>query len=493
MHWSNLFIPTLREDPAEAAPASQRLLRRAGYVRGAGTYLYLGQRSLSKMAKVVREEMDAIGGQEMRSAAGQDPTYLARELRSHKQLPQVWYQFQGQLESRSFDLTEAPHVRVLDAMRRIFDRCGVPCVAVDAIAGVKFFALLAEGSDAVARAGDYAADPAAAAGAATDLPIPDPEGEFAPEEFFTPHRKTIAEVAEFTGLPETSQMKSLVMAADGQLVLALVRGDHQLSEAKLAHVLDATELRPATPEEIRRHFGADAGSLGPVGVAHIGIIADEALRGRHNMIAGANKNDYHLRHVTPGEDFDAGFADLRRAVEGDLTSGGLLRFENATELGQAYELSPKRAESLGLHVTREAGGEAVPRVGCYSISLDRILSAAAALHCDADGLTLPPEIAPFGLVITPVFIADEMQRRTASDLYAAARVAELDALLDDRDERPGVKFKDADLIGIPYRITLGKKLAQGLVEVVTRRGRTSIDVPVGEAVEFVRNRLAGGS
>ncbi|HEY4362670.1 MAG TPA: YbaK/EbsC family protein [Bryobacteraceae bacterium] len=493
MHWSKLFIPTLREDPAETAPASQRLLRRAGYLRGAGMYLYLGRRSLEKSAAIMREEMDAIGGQELQVPDGQDLMYLARELRSHKQLPQVWYQIQPRFEARSFDGTDGSHGRVLDAMRRIFHRCGVSHVAADAIAGTKFFALLPDGSDLVARAGGYAADPAAASGMAAAPVVLDPEGDLEPEEFFTPHRKTISEVAEFTGLPETSEIKSMVMAADGQLVLALLRGDHQLSEAKLAHALDVTELRPATPGEIRRHFGADAGSLGPVGVKHIAIIADKALRGRRNMIAGANKNDYHLRHVTPGEDFDAVFADLRQAVEGDRTPGGPLRFERAMELGQAVRLSPKRVENLGLHVTGEVGGEAVPHAGCYSIALDRILSAAAAFHCDADGLTLPSEIAPFELVITPVFIADEAQRRTASELYAAARAAGMDPLLDDRDERPGVKFKDADLIGIPYRITLGKKLASGVVEIAIRREKRSVDVPVEEAVEFVRNRLGGNS
>jgi len=494
MYWSKIFIPTLREDPADAAPASQRLLRRAGYLRGAGTQLFLARRSLRKLEQIVREEMDSIGGQEMLAAPGHELLPIARELRSHKQLPQLWYQMQAsQFDACSVDLGDGAYARVKEAVRRVFERCGLPCIAAEAISGTKFFALSAEGVDSAACAGEYAADPAAASAAASAPALPDPEGNLEPEEFFTPQRKTIAEVAEFTGLPETSQMKSLVLAADGELVLALVRGDHQLSQTKLARALDVAELRPATPEEIRRHFGADPGSLGPVGVRNLGIVADEALRGRRNMIAGANKNDHHLRHVTPGEDFDVVFADLRQAQEGDVSPHGVLRFEKAIELGQALELSQKRAESLGLHVTRETGGELVPRVGRYEISLDRILFASAALHCDADGLVMPAAMAPFALVVTPVFVADEAQRRAASELYGAARAAGIDTLLDDRDERPGVKFKDADLIGIPYRITLGKKLAQGVVEVVERRTKISTDVPLGEAVAFVDDRLRKAS
>ena len=284
---------------------------------------------------------------------------------------------------------------------------------------------------------------------------PDPEGDLAPEEFHTPGVKTITQIAAFTGLPATSQIKSIVMAAGGatgeapraEIVLVLLRGDHQLSENKFAAIARTSQIRPATAEQIRASFGADGGSLGPVGIENAGvrILADEALRGRRNMISGANRNDYHLRNVTPGEDFGAGFFDLRQAAEGDrcVSDGGPLTFTTA-------------------RVIREA---------------EDALAVAVEKNCDADGIVLPPSIAPFTVVVTPVHPDRvEAARKIYSDLLAAG----VDTLLDDRDARPGVKFKDADLIGIPYRINVGKKLAEGLVEFVTRSPKSSVDVPVGE-------------
>jgi len=420
MLWSKLFIPTLRDE-------SQPLLARAGYMRGPA-YLYLGQRVIRKMEDLVREEMNALGAQEF--GRGADLLHMARELRSYRQLPQIWRRAE---ESFSFDLTvegrEESYRGHEAAYRRILNRCGL------------------EYSDAGGEPGS---------------PV-DPPGDLAPQEFPTPGQKTIADIAAFTGLPEAAQIKSLVMVADGEPVLALVRGDHQLSQAKCAAVLGASDIRPARADEIRDLFGADAGSLGPVGMTKVRIIADQALRGRRNMIAGANKNDFHLRHVTPGEDFEAEFLDLREKAGGELVR--LLRLS---------------AHSLVLRVTGEDGRDVTLAVGRYSIHLERILAAAGEQHRDADGLALPSSIAPFSVVVTPVH---PTQLEAAYKIYGDLLAAGADALLDDRDLRPGVKFKDADLIGVPCRINIGRKMAEGLVEMVERKSRQLTEVRVESLVE----------
>ncbi len=560
MYWSKLFIPTLREDPAEAEVASHRLLLRAGYIRqlsaGIYSYLYLAQRAILKITQIVREEMDAIGAQEfylpalnpaelwqesgrwdlmgdnmfrLKDRFGRPQclamtheevmTSIARgELRSYKQLPQIWYQIQTKFrdeprpksgllrvrqfimkDSYTFDLTPAgldeSYDKHYQAYCRIFDRCGLDYVVVEAHSGAmggsqshEFMVVSEAGEDFVVRGNNYAANLEKAVSIPKPPAAPDPEGDLTPEEFHTPGRKTIAEVAEFTGLPETSQMKSLVMVADGKPVLVLMRGDHQLSETKFAGVTGAAEVRAAHPEEIREWFGADAGSLGPVGVKNLRILADEALQGRRNMIAGANRNDYHLRHVTPGEDFQAEFFDLRQVTEGDtsVADGGPLTVQKTVEVGHIFKLGYKYSQSMGLRVLDESGKEVTPIMGSYGIGIERILSAAVELYHDKDGIVLPAAIAPFTVVVTPVNFADPAQRNAAGEVYQACKAVGLDALLDDRDERPGVKFKDADLIGIPYRVTIGKKLPQGIVEVADRRSKKSSDVPIAEVAAFVK-------
>jgi prolyl-tRNA synthetase len=304
--------------------------------------------------------------------------------------------------------------------------------------------------------------------------VPDPEGDLAPEEFHTPGQKTIADLSAFTELPETSQMKSVVMVADEKPVLVMLRGDHQLSEAKLRIELSATALRPATAPEIREWFGADAGSLGPVGVRNMPVFADEALRGRRNLICGANQNDYHLRHVTPGEDFEPEY--LKLALAGGSS-------EPAITLAWT-----RRLTRGGLSVTTESGEQTSVSAGTGQIFLDHVLNAAVEQSHDSDGIALAPSIAPFAVVLTPVS-NEESQQRAAIELYDSLLAAGIDTLLDDRDERPGVKFKDADLIGIPYRVTVGKKLARGMVEIRDRRARTSQDVALGETVSFLAGQL----
>jgi prolyl-tRNA synthetase len=569
MRWSHLFIPTLRENPAEAEVVSHQLLLRAGYIRqlsaGIYNYLFLAQRSLRKIQQIIREEMDAIGGQEMLLPAlhpaelwqesgrwdvmgdnmfrikdrfgrllclgmthEENMTAVARgELRSYKQLPQIWYQVQTKFrdeprpksgllrvrqfimkDSYSFDLDKSGLDSAYDkhykAYCRIFDRCGLKYAAVEAHSGSmggsqshEFMVATEAGEDFVVScaATGYAANLEKAVSRPAPPSVPDPEGDLEPEKFHTPDRKTIAEVAEFTGLPETSQMKSLVMMADGKPVLALLRGDHTLSETKFADVTGASDIRPAHPEEIRDAFGADAGSLGPVGVKGLRIIADNALQGRRNMIAGANENDYHLKSVTPGEDFNAEFFDLRQVVQGDtsLETGDPLEVRKSVEIGHIFKLGYKYSEAMGLKVLNETGEEITVIMGSYGIGVERVLCAAVELYADKDGMSLPPSIAPFEVVITPVNYSDAAQRQAADDLVEQCRSAGLDAVLDDRDERPGVKFKDADLVGIPYRITIGKKLGQGIVEVVERRTKQSADVPLTEAAAYVRQRVASAA
>src|SRR2546427_493993 len=433
MRWSQLFIPTLRENPADAEVASHQLLVRAGYIRqlaaGIYNYLFLAQRSLLKITQIVREEMDAIGAQEMLLPAlnpaelwqesgrwdvmgdnmfrlkdrwGRDlclgmtheevMTSIARgELRSYKQLPQIWYQIQTKFrdeprpksgllrvrqfimkDSYTFDMDaaglDAAYEKHYQAYTRIFERCGLQAIAVEAHSGAmggsqshEFMVPSNAGEDLVAICAQcgYHANLEKAVSVPVPPAAPDPAGDLAPEKFHTPGRKTILEVSEFTKLPATSQMKSLVMVANGKPVLAMLRGDHQLSETKFASAVGATEVRPAHPHEIREWFGADAGSLGPVGVKNMPILADTALQGRSNMIAGANEDDHHLRCVTPGEDFSPRFVDLRQAQAGDgcSTCGAALEMTKAIEVGHIFKLGYKYSESMGLRVLNAAGVE----------------------------------------------------------------------------------------------------------------------------------------
>jgi prolyl-tRNA synthetase len=569
MLWSKLFIPTLRENPAEAEVASHQLLLRAGYIRqlaaGIYSYLFLAQRSLLKIQQIVRQEMDAIGAQEMHLPAlnpaevwqesgrwdimgetmfrlkdrfqrdlclgmthEEVMTTIARgELRSYKQLPQIWYQIQTKFrdearpksgllrvrqflmkDSYSFDVDaaglDASYEKHYQAYCRIFDRCGLEYTSVEAHSGAmggsqsrEFMVVSEAGEDFITACGQcgYSANLEKAISHPVPPQASDPTGDLEPDAFHTPGRKTIAEVAKFTNLPETAQMKSLVLVADGKPVLVLLRGDHQLSEPKFAAIVGDPEFRPARPEEIREWFGADAGSLGPVGIRNIPIYADRALEGRRNMIAGANRNDYHLRHVTLGEDFQAELHDLRQVAAGDLCiqCGGVLDVRKTVEIGHIFKLGYKYSESMGLRVLSAEGKEITPIMGSYGIGIERILSAAVELFHDRDGMVLPAAIAPFDVAVTPANNADPMQMEAAEAIYQNCRTLGLDALLDDRDERPGVKFKDADLIGVPYRITIGKKLAGGWVEVVERKGRKTSDVAVAEAPQAVAAHLRAGA
>jgi prolyl-tRNA synthetase len=567
MFWSNLYVPTLRETPAEAEVVSHQLLLRAGYVRqlaaGIYNYLPLAQRSLLKIQQIIREEMEAIGAQEMLLPAlnpaevwkesgrwdvmgdnmfrlkdrfGRDlclgmtheevMTALARgEVRSYKQLPQIWYQIQTKFrdeprpksgllrvrqfimkDSYSFDLLPAgldvSYEKHRVAYNKIFERCGLKFLAVEAHSGAmggsqshEFMVESAAGEDlvAVCEEAGYAANLEKAVSRPIPPAAPDSEANAEPEEFHTPNEKTIEQLVKFTGVPATNLIKSVVYVGDDKPYLCLLRGDHQLSETKFSSATGAVDIRPAHPAEIQDWFGAAPGSLGPVGVKNMPILTDLALEGRRNLISGANKDDYHLRNVTPGEDYPAVYHDLRQVAEGDthLESGAPLRIVKTVEIGHIFKLGYKYSQSMGLTVLDQDGKEITVIMGSYGIGVERILCAAIELFHDESGMSMPASIAPFQVVVTPVNFADPSMKAAALKLYQECKALGLDALLDDRDERPGVKFKDAELIGIPYRITVGKKLPNGIVEVYSRRARQTAEIDVHQAAAHVAELIKG--
>jgi prolyl-tRNA synthetase len=561
LRWSHLLIPTLREVPADAEVPSHRLLLRAGYIRplaaGLYSYLFLGQRSLLKITAIVREEMDRIAQEFYLPALHPDElwresgrwdvmgdtmfrlkdrsdrslclgmtheeimTDLARrELQSYRQLPQIWYQIQSKFrdeprpqggllrtrqftmkDSYSFDLEEAglreSYQKHYETYCRIFSRCGLQYVAVEAHSGAMGgsrsheFMLLAEtGEDRVAICGgcSYAANLEKAVSRVAS--VEDAESG-APEKFATPGQKTIEDIEKFTNTPQNRLIKTLVYAADDELLLILLRGDHQLSESKLGDALGGAAMRPARPEEIQQKLGASAGSLGPVGVKGLRIIADQSLEGRRDFIVGANEDGFHLRHVTPGRDFQATFHDLRVVQGGEACAqcGGVLKIASAIEIGHIFQLGKRYSEKMGAKVLDRDGKEITIWMGSYGIGIERILAGAVEQKHDADGMILPSAIAPFEVVIVPVNSGNAEQMSVAEKLYEEAKQAGLDALLDDRDERPGVKFKDADLVGIPYRVTVGRKVTSGSVEIVERSTKKTSDVNISDVLNILRSSL----
>ncbi len=586
MHrWSKLFVPTLREAPADAEVASHRFLLRAGYIRqlGAGiyNYLFLGQRSLNKIIGIVREEMDKIGqefflpailprelweqsgrwtgmGENMfrlKDRKGADlclgmtheeiMTSIARnELRSYKQLPQIWYQIQTKFrdeprpksgllrvrqftmkDSYSFDLNPAGLDKSFDlhdtVYRRIFTRCGLKFVAVEADSGAmggsqsqEFMVYTDAGEDLIASCPvcGYAANLEKATSRLEPVTEMEPTGDGKPELVQTPGCAAIADVAAFFKISPASDIKCVAYMAlkrganeekdSWHGVATFLRGDHQVNETKLLGAIGAAELRPMQTEELTQYMHGPAGYLGPVGLKHdarplnegLTVVIDKSLEGRKNMVCGANKLDYHLRNVTPGRDFTWTLvADIRSVNEGEgcpkPACTSKLVVGKAVEVGHIFKLGYKYSESMGARVLDENGKEVTPIMGSYGIGIERILTAAIEQSNDANGFWLPASIAPFTVVVTVTNVADASLRETGEKLAADLEAAGLDVLLDDRDERAGVKFKDADLVGIPYRINVGKKAASGVVELVRRATSTSVDVPLGEVSAQLKERV----
>jgi prolyl-tRNA synthetase len=519
---SQLFLPTLREDPAEADAASHKLLVRGGFIRqvsaGVWTFLPLGWRAYRKVEQIVREEMDAIGAQEMImpvltpaelwEATGryaipevfkltdrngrrfvlpmtheETVTYHAREIRSYRDLPQMLYHIQtkdrdeprprGGLirgrefvmkDSYSFDRDDEGLDRSFElhreAYHRIFERCGLDFVAVEAESGmmggtesVDFLAPAGTGENTLVTCerADYAADLEIARGVPRAPDFPEPLG--APEEVETPGLGTIEEVSRFLGVDPAATAKAMPhVRSDGTFVLAMIRGDDRLEEAKAAGVIGGG-ARPATADEIRSTLGADPGSVGPVG-AEVEIIADEALR-EGQYVVGANRDGYHLRGVEAGRDYEAQFGDLRQALESDTCPkcGGALRFQTAIEVGHIFKLGTFYAVPLGATFLDEDGVEKPLIMGSYGVGVTRTLAAIVEQHHDEHGIQWPASVAPYDVHVVALPGLEEQAGEVARLLHESGK----SVLLDDRDQRAGEKFADADLIGCPTRITVGKK------------------------------------
>ncbi len=596
MHrWSEVFIPTLREAPADAEVASHKLLVRAGYIRqlGAGIYsfLFLGNRASQKIIRIVREEMDKIGqefylpalnprdiweesgrwaviGESMfrlKDRKGADlclgftheeiMTDIARkELRSYKQLPQIWYQIQtkfrdeprpksGLLRVRQFTMKDAysfdmdaagldvSYQKHYETYCRIFDRCGLKYVVIDAHSGAmggtksqEFMVRTPAGEDQVVscEACGYAANMEKATSKVAPVEDLQPEGDGKPLLIHTPGKGAIADVAAFLGIAAEQDIKTVAYMAQSpgaagktgagktleQPVIVFLRGDHSVNETKLLTLVKAANVRPMQAEEVEKYFQGPGGFIGPIGLAvrpkellgewdakkwpaddrAATVVLDEGLLGRVNMICGANKLDYHLKNVTPGKDFEYTIAaDIRsvNAGEGCPQCGAALGIDTAVEIGHIFKLGYKYSESMGARVLDRNGKEVAPIMGSYGIGIERILTAAIEQSNDANGFWLAPSIAPFDVVVVSTNSGDEKIRTVAEDIAKGLEGAGLDVLLDDRDERPGVKFKDADLIGIPFRINVGKKVTEDLVEVVRRSTLAREDVKISAITEHL--------
>ncbi|HJQ49103.1 MAG TPA: proline--tRNA ligase [Gaiellaceae bacterium] len=530
---SQLFLPTLREAPADADAASHQLLVRGGFIRqmGAGlwSFLPLGWRVHQRIEQIIREEINAIGGQEMRcptltpaelwettgrisvpilfhlkDSGGrsfvlswtheESMTFLGREIRSYKELPQVWYHFStkdrdeprprgGLLRLREFVMKDSytfdADVAGLDAAfdrhekgyARIFERVGLDAYLVEAESGVMggksslgFLAPTGSGENELMRCenGDYFADAEAARGAPRPADLPAPLDT--PELVDTPGVGTIEELAEFLGIAESATSKALPVVTGDRLVLALVRGDDRLSPEKLETLFQGA-FRPATDEEIRAAFGAGGGSLGPVGV-DLEVIADEALR-QGQYVAGANEDGKHLRGVQAGRDYEPTFADIRQAQDGDACPecGGTLHIETAIEVGHIFKLGTFHSEAFGATFLDEDGREKPLVMGSYGIGLARTMAAIVEQCHDENGIVWPRSVAPYDAHVVALPGAEDIALQAAEALSTAG----LDVLLDDRDQRAGEKFADADLIGCPIRVTAGKKsLEDGKIDVRDR-------------------------
>ena len=551
MRWSDSFIPTLREAPAEAEAPSHRLLVRAGFIRqlhsGHYSLLPLGLRVHDKVTQVIRAEMNAIDGQEfllpamhpaelwqrsgrwslvgsemfrLRDRNDADVVLgmtheevfaaLAAEMSSYRDLPQIWYQFQTKFrdeprprsgllrvrefvmkDSYSFDLDEAGLDAAFEAHReaylRIFRKLSLDVMAVQASSGamggdasVEFMVSSPVGEDDVARCGacGYRANVERARAAVP--PVVDPPSLPAPERFATPGVRTIEGLAAFDGgAAADRQIKTMVMVLDDQLTLALLRGDHQLNLQKLADCSGAADIRPATAAETLSQLGANPGSLGAVGVEGVPIYVDEALRGRRAMTTGANEDDWHLRGVDPERDIaDPRWADLREVSAGErcIVCGRPLEIVRCIEAGHIFKLGRKYCEAMGVSVLDSEGAARTPIMGSYGIGVGRAVAAVAETHHDDRGLCWPLAVAPFDVVVTVLDPADPEQSAVAADVYAELQHKGMDCLLDDRPLRPGVKLADAELVGIPYRVTIGaRSLARQRIELTERStGKTEL-------------------
>ncbi|MBE3595434.1 MAG: proline--tRNA ligase [Hydrogenibacillus sp.] len=580
MRQSRALIPTMREVPADAEVKSHRLLLRAGYIRqlasGVYTYLPLAQRVLKKAMQIIREEMDAIDGQEITMPALQPaelwqatgrwddygplmmkltdrhgrmfalgPTHeevitaLVRdEVKSYKRLPLILYQIQtkyrdeyrprfGLLRGREFLMKDAysfdrdeegldrSYWAMYRAYMRIFERMGIEFRAVEADAGAiggthnhEFMVLADVGEDTIAycSACDYAANVERAevvfppvgqasgeGGAADDSGAKMEDEPPAPlERVATPGIRTVAEQAAMLGLPTSKIIKNVVFLADGEPVVVLVRGDHQVNEVKVKNALGVRFLEMADESRIRALFGAGPGFVGPIGVQNVRIIADHAVGALRNASTGANEDDRHYIGVNPGRDFTVHqYGDFRLVQEGDVCPrcGAPLHFAQGIEVGHVFKLGTKYSRALGAVYLDESGNQREMLMGSYGIGVSRVIQAVVEQSHDEDGIIWPPALAPFDVHLIVVNMAHDTQRHIAEGLYGALLGDGYAVLFDDRQERAGVKFKDADLIGIPLQVIVGAAAERGEIEVKIRRTKEKRTVPHPEALETIRALL----
>ncbi len=562
MRYSKAFIPTLRETPAEAQAISHQLMLRAGLIRqlaaGVYSFLPLGWRVMQKVMRIIREEMDAIGGQEFhfpalnpidiwqqtgrvetmgevlfhiknREGLVLAPTHeevvafhARQHVKSYKDLPQIWYQIQpkfrneprprfGVLRGRQFTMKDsysldatwegldASYEKHAHAYRRIFSRCGLQFFVVGASSGAmggstsqEFMVESPAGEDtcAICPQCGYAANVEVARSLAEPTPrLPESHPL---ERFPTPGVHTIDDLIERYGIPEERCAKALVYIADGRPVLVLLRGNDELNETKLQNVLGAVSLRPATPEELRTYTGASAGSIGPIGLATpMPVLADERLRDANELVSGANSDGYHYRHIDLRRDcrIDV-YADLRVVREGEPCPQchSPLRIVRAIEVGHIFKLGTKYSEALGATFLDEHGQERPIIMGSYGIGVERIVAAFIEQHHDERGIVWNPAIAPFHVHLITVGANRHPQvSQLAEELYTELWQAGIETLYDDRDETPGVKFNDADLLGLPLQLILSPRTVDaGTVEVKERRSGARQDVPRAELVPAVR-------
>ena len=570
MRYSQLLIPTVKEIPADAEVISHQLMVRAGFIRkvasGTYTYLPLGKRMLDKVTAIIRQEMDAAGGQEILlpviqpmelwEQTGRNVDYgetlghfedrhgrqnvisptaeeaitslVASEVNSYKQLPLNLYQINtkfrdefrprfGVLRSREFIMKDAysfhatlasleeTYQRMYDAYRRIFTRCGIPFVIVEAESGPiggsashEFMVPTGAGEDLLfyTEDGSYAAsvekaevDALPKQSAAQPAPVM--------EEVLTPKVGSIEAVCNFLGTKPQDMIKTLIFQADGQVIVALVRGDHEINEAKLHRAAGVAGAELAGESVITNLTGAAVGFAGPMGLAgKVGkLLIDHGVAGLAVGVTGANKTDHHVKNVVPGRDFplegaNIVVADIRNAVEGDTHAGKKLLSRRGIEVGHVFKLGVKYSQKLGAKFLDENGREQLCIMGCYGIGVNRIIASAIEVGHDDNGCILPVAIAPFSMIITAINANSPAVKEASEKLYAELQAAGVDVLLDDRDARPGVKFKDADLLGIPLRIAVGEKgLAQGKVELKRRTDAQPTLVDLAEAVAAAQGIL----
>jgi len=569
MYFSKMFLPTLREVPAEAEIISHKLMLRAGLIRklasGIYSFLPLGLRVLKKIEQVVREEMDSAGAQELLMPAllpaesfresgrwevfGPEmfrlkdrndrefclgPTHeeiftgtVKSSLRSYRSLPVILYQIQtkyrdeirprfGVMRSRefimkdaySFDRDEAglddSYMKMEKAYRKIFDRLGLDYKVVEADSGAmggsgsqEFMVISEIGEDGIAyceACGYGANEEKASCSPKNTIHSVGSMDESMIEKIHTPNIHTITELTEFLGCDAVKMAKTLIYKADGKLVAAMVRGDRELNEVKLKNVLECTELEMANAESVRSVTNAEVGFAGPVGLK-IRIIADHEVAQGRNLIVGANETDHHLLNVNIGRDFDAEVHDIRFIAAGDACPccGKSIILARGIEVGHIFKLGTKYSSALACNYSDEEGNERPMVMGSYGIGINRTMAAVIEQHHDENGIIWPMEIAPYHVIIVPVNVLDEKVMKIAEVMYQRLTDAGLEVILDDRNERAGVKFMDADLIGIPIRINVGRKAAEGIVEYKPRGGKEALDLTVEEAIKKIMSKGDGPS